>query len=302
MKIPLILVWGLLFQEPVEKTAQTDDALLQLNLEFRADYARSRAKILSDAGPVIVAGGVTMTLYHAGKSSREPIFDDRYARLKALSHIPLHLFVLLRGENAGPLDQAKKTRLVELRKRWEPLPGTLEGLQMSRETVQRNQRLLRATLLVSRGWVEGEDFDPAKLREYCREQWSTIDANAVEAARAQFETMDRTINRWKKELGADWDKVRVIVRGMQMPRKDNLSVSYFAKLLGEKGECERIVYGEGLVEDETAKALLGTRILDTEVGEVFFADRWRMHRDLLGEAAREVLEKDGFPRVPPTGK
>jgi hypothetical protein len=79
--------------------------------------------------------------------------------------------------------------------------------------------------------------------------------------------------------------------GSQLPRKDNLAVQYFARLLGEKGEGKRIVYAEAIFDEAKALALLGTRRIDTRIGEDFFDDPLRMHRDLLGDAGKARLDE-----------
>ena len=83
----------------------------------------------------------------------------------------------------------------------------------------------------------------------------------------------------------------VIVQGTQPPRKDNLAVQYFARLLGEPGEGRRILYAEAIFDEARALALLGTRGLDTRLGADLFADPGRFHRDLLGDAAKKYLDE-----------
>ena len=85
-------------------------------------------------------------------------------------------------------------------------------------------------------------------------------------------------------------KLNVIVMGTQMPRAENISVQFFAWLLGEKGEGPRIIYSEGIFDEPKALNLLGTHRLDTDIGIAFFAEERRMHRDLLSDAAKEILK------------
>lgn len=287
----LILVLTGLFQEPADKDQGIKDPLAALNLHFRADYAKARAKLLAEGGPVITVAGDSMILRDQGKKQEAVIINDRYSRLKAISHIPLHIFVLMRDQPEGLITEARKERLVQLRSQWQAISKQLPGLGFEGKTLERNVEVIEKAIAISGPWVEGKGFDPQALRDYCLSQRAAIDGNTLEAARAQIETMDGKIQEWRKDLGPRWDQIRVVVRGMQMPRKDNLAVSYFAKLLGEKGESNRIVYAEGLADEGAGLSLLGTRLLDTEIGEVFFADRWRMHRDLLGDAAKEILSK-----------
>ena len=66
---------------------------------------------------------------------------------------------------------------------------------------------------------------------------------------------------------------------------------YFLRLLREPREGRRVVYAESLWEEPEALDLLGTHLLDGSVGEAFFGDTMRMHRDLLGDAAKEYLPR-----------
>ena len=56
-------------------------------------------------------------------------------------------------------------------------------------------------------------------------------------------------------------------------------MQYFARLLGEPGEGQR------------ALDLLGTRRVDAGLGAAFFGDPARLHRDLLGDAAKGALDE-----------
>jgi hypothetical protein len=77
--------------------------------------------------------------------------------------------------------------------------------------------------------------------------------------------------------------------GTQAPRKGNLAVQYFARLLGEPGEGRRIVYAEAIFDETRALDLVATKLVDTQVGIDFFNDPLRMHRDLLSDAAQDYL-------------
>ena len=60
--------------------------------------------------------------------------------------------------------------------------------------------------------------------------------------------------------------------------------------MGEGGEGRRIIYAEALFDESKALDLLGTHLVDTRIGEAFFADPQRMHRDLLSDAAQSYLD------------
>jgi hypothetical protein len=95
---------------------------------------------------------------------------------------------------------------------------------------------------------------------------------------------------WKNELAPEeWETLTVVVMGTQLPRKSNLAVQYFARLLGEPSEGRRIIYAEALFDETRAIDLMATRLVDTQVGIDFFNDPMRMHRDLLADAAQNYL-------------
>jgi hypothetical protein len=89
----------------------------------------------------------------------------------------------------------------------------------------------------------------------------------------------------------EWERLTVIALGGQLPRRGNLAVQHFARLLGEPGEGRQGLYAEGLGGEQRALDLLGTRLVDEGLGATFFGDPARLHRDLLCDAAKEALDE-----------
>jgi hypothetical protein len=85
------------------------------------------------------------------------------------------------------------------------------------------------------------------------------------------------------------DQFHVLIAGPYMSREDLVVRQYFLRLLHEPREGRRVVYAESRWEQPQALDLLGTHLLDGSVGEPFFGDYLRMHRDLLGDAAKQYL-------------
>ena len=86
-----------------------------------------------------------------------------------------------------------------------------------------------------------------------------------------------------------WSRLHVVIIGPHMPREGLVVMQYFLRLLHEPREGRRVVYAESLWEEPKAMDLLATHLLDGSVGEAFFGDFMRMHRDLLGDAAADYL-------------
>jgi hypothetical protein len=62
-------------------------------------------------------------------------------------------------------------------------------------------------------------------------------------------------------------------------------------LFGENGEGRRVVYAEGLWDEDKALALLGTRRLDGRLSVAVFNDPFRMYRDILADVARAAIDE-----------
>ena len=107
--------------------------------------------------------------------------------------------------------------------------------------------------------------------------------------------MDAThaqVSAWRRDLSPqEWNQLRVLIIGPHTPREDLVVTQYFLRLLREPIEGRRVVYAESLWEEPKALDLLGTHLLDGSIGEAFFSDDMRMHRDLLGDAASQYLSR-----------
>src|SRR5262249_25012604 len=102
-----------------------------------------------------------------------------------------------------------------------------------------------------------------ELLQFTHEMGPRSDELAAESARLQLDALHAQVMEWRRQVDVeDWKRLRVIVMGSAEPRQGNIAIQYFAKLLGVPGECERLVYAEGLFDEPKALALLGTRVID----------------------------------------
>jgi hypothetical protein len=277
----------------------TPDALLALNEASRAAYRRAREEALAHCGPVVLLEGDDLVLVYGLYRTTAHITPDVYHTLKSISHIPLALHALLDGRAGGALDER---RIYDLKQYRILIDAAVSGLgdrglsaeQLKQAKVITGESLAFIARIIEARQVEGKDLDA-----YRRRMRPLIDASVAEAARAQIDALHRQMKAWKGRLTeAEWRQLHVIVMGKQLPRPRNMAVQYFARLLGEAGEGERIVYAEGIFDEALALDLLGTRLLDTRIGVTFFDDPSRMYRDLLSDAATQYLD-ELFPKTRP---
>jgi hypothetical protein len=112
-----------------------------------------------------------------------------------------------------------------------------------------------------------------------------------DATRLQLAALDHHATTLLSTLPAkERDALEVVVAGVHQARQRSLVVQYFARLLGEHPEAERrLSYAEGAGSVEDAIRLVGTRRLDRDIARAFFGDPFRLQRDILGDAAKELL-------------
>lgn len=67
-------------------------------------------------------------------------------------------------------------------------------------------------------------------------------------------------------------------------------MQYFKKRFGESERTElHVSYAEGVQDAQAALELVGTQRLDRRLALAFFGEATRLQRDILGDAAQELL-------------
>ncbi len=273
------------------------DAFDEADAEFISLYTSARAATLAKLGPVIVAEMNSLVLIHDGKRTEAKVIPALYHHLKAVSHIPLAIYVALAPFGNDPLDANRLSQLRDLRARIATALRSLDRSDFSPEQIQRSRSLLDRCISFLDAVIPAGKYDRAELLRLTRTAGPIVLANANDAGRAQIDAYHAQVSAWRRGLpSGEWSKLRVLVLGRQMERKHNLVVQYFAKLLGDTGESRRLVYAEQLSGEQQALGLLATHQLDSELSEAFFENAQRMEIDLLGNAAAVYLDSFDFTR------
>lgn len=273
------------------------DPLVNLNLAFRDTYARTRTIELEGAGPLILLNGDQLVLFRGKERRAADVMPKLYHDLKAVGHLALGTFVTLlpateRGDAVGgaPLPE-EIVVMARLEKLGRDARDHLEGRDFTPIQIERQRKIIDACTTFLSSQQKASRIKASDLQEFTRRLAPEVLANAYDASRVQIEATHAQVGAWRKLLRPDeWERLRVVVVGGQMPRKGNIGVQYFCKLLNEPGEGRRIIYAEALFEEERALRLAGTHVLDRKVAVAFFDDSERMHRDLLSDAAERILK------------
>jgi hypothetical protein len=270
---------------PVAAAPVQPSALTALNDAFRAAYANARGRVLASSGPTLIVNGDTFTLLRNGgrveANTGTPIYDP----VKTIAHLPLAIYVTLTpGDGAVGEDRLKT--LAGLRELIPPAEASLDTLKLSAATLARQKRIVADSLVFLDDVTAKGKVARSSLLAFTRGVAPLVMENVTEAARAQLDAIHARVSAWRHDLSPqEWDQLHVVIIGPHMPREDLVVMQYFLRLLHEPKEGRRVVYAESLWEEPQALDLLGTHLLDGDVGEAFFGDYARMHRDLLGDAA-----------------
>jgi len=278
-------------EQPAE-VKKLPEELAALNLHGRKMYAGGRTLELSTIPVVIVVSGDDLVLRKAGKRTVVTVIPAEYHTLKSIAHSTLALFTHLAFEPGQPLGEERTATLKEYHALMTAALPAVEKFGFDPDTLVRQKRIMARALEFTTKVLEAGKVSADDLAKFCRASRTDVLANAAAACKAQLLGTHRQVMEWKKDMTAEeWATLTIVIPGVQTARAENAAVQYFARLFGESvGEGRRIVYAEGLFDEEKAISLLGTRRLDGKLSMAVFGDPFRMYRDLLADLARVVID------------
>ena len=266
-------------------------ALTALNNAFRAAYADAKKRVLASSGPTLIVNGDNLSLLRDGRRVEANVGTPIYDPVKTIAHIPLAIYVIL-TPGQGAIDGDGLRILANLRELIAPAEASLDTLKLSDATLARQKRIVAGSQTFLADLLERRKLERSSLLAFTRAMKPLVMENVTDAARAQLDAIHAQVSAWRRDLSPqEWSQLQVVIIGPHMPRDGLVVTQYFLRLLHEPKEGHRVVYAESLWEEPKALDLLGTHLLDGSVGEAFFGDSMRMHRDLLGDAARQYLPR-----------
>ena len=268
------------------------DPLKQIDVLFRSTYNHARKEILQDAGPIIIASGEDLTLLQDGKEIKGLLPPPGYRTLTTVSHITLTAFLLLEPYGEGLLSSERIEKLEQLSHlAVSAKQSVATKLSFNPSLAEAQHKLIDTSREFIQKIVTQRKWSLKELATFLETVKPQILENVQLAAKFRIDHFHRQMTAWKQTMREEeWDRLHIVVLGTAMPRKNNLAVQYFSKLLSVRGEGLTITYAESIFSNQRALQMLGTNLLDTQIGEGYFADPWRMHRDLLGNAAAVYLD------------
>ena len=270
--------------------ATSQDPLEKLNGEFRSIYKQSRERLAKESLPVIICMGDKLVLVDKDLHLQAPVIPPVYSQLKVVDHVPLALFVLLDQSAGEKLDEKTTKELERIKELVTAVRPTLAGLGLSAPSLDRQYQLLDRSLAFLEKTEANKTVSHKELIAFCRELKPMIMQNVDQAVAAELKLIDQAVSSWREKLGSErFSHLSVVIVSGHMPRQRHTCFQYFARLLRQREEGLSIVYSEGAEEEGAARDLLATHKLDADIGETFFKEKLRMHRDLLSDGAAKYL-------------
>lgn len=264
----------------------------EMNLLFRESYANARRQKIDDLRPIVILKEGKIILLYKNKRDEFSIIPQRYTLLKSVSHITLAIFVILDGKTDAKLDETTIKTLKTFRESVEKAARNIDEWTLSPEQLSRQKQIIETSKTLMDTTLKNGTISSDTLLSYTRSMGRLVMENADDSIGFELGLIDTHLKKWKESIPSeDWKRLHVAVLQPHMPRNQNRIMQYFQMLLKQPHEGESIVYGEGRSEEDYAIDLIGTHILDRRVAVDFFKDPWRMHRDLLSDAAKRYLKK-----------
>lgn len=271
-------------------------AFHEVNQQLLVNYSAAKAELRKKLGALVICMDNSLTLIRDGKRESIPFIKPHYTGLKEVAHITLGTFVLLVNHTNEELSETTITKLKQYKTAIEKASAAVATDEALEPAEQERQRtLINQTVSFLNQAIESKHVSAEELQKYARSTSDPDLENAYAAVASQMASMDKTMARWRKEMTPhEWNNMYVFIATLHMPRQELIAYQYFAKLLHQSQEGDRVIVGEspGSMTEEQGIDLILTHILDRQVAIQFFDDPWRMHRDLLSEAGKKWLSEN----------
>ncbi|EYF07029.1 hypothetical protein [Chondromyces apiculatus] len=288
------------------------DPLGAIDEAFHEAYAARRAETLERMGPLVANIDDSLVLRLRGKRFEGPARTRRYHDFKAMSHLPLAVYLALSGVRA-PLDEEARARIEALRTRIVAGHADAAHRTFTAAELPGQLRLFEGALaMLDRALADAEaGLTRGALIAYVREQMPVVLQNLEGAARDQLDTMHATMERWRSEMTPEeHDQMLAVVAVSHAARLGNAAFQYFSVVLGDRWEGrfdqedlrpdKRVLASEATLTEESAFELLATHALDGRVGAHFFGDEGRLDRDVFSDMVERLLVERFGKKPAPT--
>ena len=268
-----------------------EDVFEALNAATIPIQSAAKEAYLGRRDPVVTASNGGAVIHHNGENRQVGTTPAAYHMMKSVGHGPRAIWATIRPALDG-LDPAGswRARLIALRPPIEAVHAALPNAGLSVEATRRDLIITATCLKLIDGYLANGLPTAEQFQTAMRALTPVLLGDATEAARLQIDAMDRDVRPWWNGLtDAERARTMVVVRGSHPARDGNVVYSYFLNLLGAGEAGRRVIYAEGVFDDDRARGVLAAILADRHLAVDVFGDPMRMDRDLMGDGAKARL-------------
>ena len=279
-------------------TIQSEVNLVDFNKRFLNEFVEVRSRLLSSIDPLFIANRNNLTLIYHGKETMIPIFSNIYDDLKSISHIPFTIYIILFNVKSKDHDLSSNI-IIKLKSYLKDIRTIRKSLKLSHLTSHMQQiqfDIIDLSINYLRSLLKSKYLKQIKLKEFCLKSRQLFQINLDQVARAQLDLLHSIVNPWYTKLFNETERqtAKVIVAGPKPVRNGFFMTLYFNTLFGlneQQSENNRVIFTENVLDQSTIKNILGSWLFDEYVGEAFYNDSLRLHRELMMDETVTYLKQ-----------
>ncbi|WP_036302178.1 hypothetical protein [Methylobacterium sp. 77] len=238
------------------------------------------------------AGG-RFILYRPGQPSLEgPPVPEVYQYLKSVGHSVMALGVVV-GPHIGKTgDTSWQTSVASYRVRLKAALDSIDSVAIPEAWKANNKALIAENIAFIDKCLSEGTISFASVKAFAEKQKRPLKLNIQWAADTQVKHWMGVLADWKRQLGADWDKVYAASNTIYVARQNNVLFSVLAQFFKPEDINTRLILIETVSFTTTPTDMLEslTRIIaDRTVGETFFGSPHLMDYELMGGDARDTI-------------
>ena len=284
--------------------AVAERAVLTLNESMMTFYEASLQKFITnmrDNVPIILAmftgqGGQMMLFRPGHEPEVAPSVPVKYQVLKSVGHSSLAVYEIVVPYMSNPAgNQLWRPPLETYRTEHRVALAGLDDLDVTDDERGILRQILELNLAFMDACLDKGDFDPADIEAYVR---STVPfsfkAIGIASGLQVAHWMD-VVERWQRELGADWERTYAASNTLYVTRQNNILFTVLAQFMGMEAFGDRLLLIETPEFETTPEKLLdvlGRIVADRSLGMMFFRNYHLMDVELLGGGARAAVERE----------
>lgn len=256
---------------------------------FQREFLANHPLILS----LFSGGGGKMILYRPGKPAEEaPPVPIVYQLLKSTGHSTMAISQVVLPFVNKKGDTGWRTPLANYNNDMQKALDGLSNVPMDEAWKKTVHTLLVENINFMNQCLAKNEISSVAVEAFGKKQGANLKLIIGWAAQTQVNHWLSVMDKWKSELGPDWDKTYAASNTIYVARQNNILFSVLAQYFGPQAINDRLFLIETISFTTTPEDMLTsvTRIIsDRNAGQIFYGNDRIMDYELMGGDARKAI-------------